>query len=55
MVVGSAVGVGAAGYGALDRRPVPEGLTVHQLLRENLFPTGIMRESVSVVFDQLAR
>jgi hypothetical protein len=55
LVVGTAVGVGAAGYGAfLIAGQFHEGLTVHQLLRENLFPTGIMRESVSVVFDQLA-
>jgi hypothetical protein len=54
-VVGTAVGIGAAGYGAfLIAGQFHEGLSVSQLVHRNLFPTGPMRESVSVVFAQLA-
>jgi hypothetical protein len=50
-----AAGVALAGYGAFFLvGAFHNGLTLHELLRENLFPAGQIRESVSVVYAQLA-
>ncbi|HWH95013.1 MAG TPA: hypothetical protein VNT03_14220 [Baekduia sp.] len=55
IVVGSAAAVGFAGYGAfLVAAQVHGTLTLDQLLHENLFPRGLLRDSVAVVFKTLA-
>jgi hypothetical protein len=54
-VVLPALAVAVAGYGAFFAvGAFHGGLTLHALLREDLFPAGQIRESVSVVYAQLA-
>jgi hypothetical protein len=55
VAAGAGLAVALGGYGAfLIAGQIHGGLTVDALLHENLFPRGPLRESVSVVYDQLA-
>jgi hypothetical protein len=55
IVGGTSLAVLLAGYGAFFIvGSFHNGLTLSQLLHENLFPRGLMRESVGVVFKDVA-
>ncbi|MCW3001740.1 MAG: hypothetical protein JWQ20_1038 [Conexibacter sp.] len=55
IVVGASVATVVAAYGAFFiAGSVHHGLTLGVLLHENLFPRGLLRESVSVVLDDVA-
>jgi Dolichyl-phosphate-mannose-protein mannosyltransferase len=55
LVVGAAAAVGVAGYGSFLVIGTFHGsLTLSQLIHDDLFPSGLVRESVSVVFKTLA-
>jgi hypothetical protein len=54
-VVGVSVGVAAAGYGAfLVAGTIHGGLSVGELIHDNLFPTALLSESVSTIIQHMA-
>jgi hypothetical protein len=55
VVVGTAAVIGLGGYGAfLVAGQVHGELTLGELVHQDLFPRGLIRDSITVVFDQLA-
>lgn len=54
-VVGIAAAIGGVGYGAfLVAAQFHGSLTLDQLIHDDLFPRGLIRDSISVVFESLA-